>query len=219
MSSNEQQWWLGLDQRSLGSDRASLRSGHGFWRHTLTQSLRVPAGSGWKGGGGEAAGTPVRDRLPGRTRCASDDAARQGGGATRSARGGCGVVPVGRGHVAPCRSRAPARGGRGTRRARAVDRRAALSGRRASAGNPVTAPLDQLGAARGAAANDRSSRSHPDVSHVATASHALVPLSASRMTCEARIAKPPQTYTGCTLRRVTRSYSTPVSIRRSTTPK
>ena len=62
-------------------------------------------------------------------------------------------------------------------------------------------------------------RRHPDVSHVATVSHALVPLSASRMTCEARIARPPQTYTGCTLRRVTRSYSTPDSIRRSTTPK
>jgi hypothetical protein len=62
-------------------------------------------------------------------------------------------------------------------------------------------------------------RPHPEVSHVATVSHALVPLSASRMTCEARIARPPQTYTGCTLRRVTRSYSTHVSIRRSTTPK
>ena len=45
---------------------------------------------------------------------------------------------------------------------------------------------------------------HP-VSHAATASHASVPLSARRMTCDARIARPPQTYTGCTLRRVAKS--------------
>jgi len=34
-----------------------------------------------------------------------------------------------------------------------------------------------------------------EVSHVATVSHALVPLSATRMNCEATIARPPQTYT------------------------
>jgi len=54
---------------------------------------------------------------------------------------------------------------------------------------------DRVPEAGGVEAPGKPDAAAYEVSHVATVSHALVPLSATRMNCEATIARPPQTYT------------------------